>query len=91
MKYQDNQAHKVALESSSERNAQALEHKRNNTEKFRTVTEMRKHLNAFKTLHAAGYNAHSLREIANEFHNSKEHAMKEIYDMSGEMERLTNS
>ena len=85
-----NQATEVAPEERSERVMRELSRKRNSSEKFRNVTEMRRQLNAVRTLHAAGYNVDSLRKIASEFQESQEFAMKEILDMSSEMEKLTN-
>lgn len=82
----------ISMHNNERRNFkhQSIERKRCNKEKFNTVSEMRRHLNAFKVLYQAGYNQHSLEIIGIEFENSVEYAMKEISDMNFEMRRLLN-
>jgi hypothetical protein len=70
------------------RRHETIARKRNNPAKFNNVAEMRRQLNAYKVLHNAGYDQHALRQIAHQFENSTEFAMKEITDMSSEMERM---
>jgi hypothetical protein len=65
-----------------------LERKRVNPAKFSNVKDMRKHLNAYRVLHLAGYDRHALREIAKQFENSVGYAMREITSMSERMQEM---